>query len=162
MVFKHFLLEVGYVQTAYHPPDPFLYQAAVVRVVTPTTFDLQVDIGFRMSREVRVQLRGVTLPDDYDPDGDNGMLSCVTNWVQAAAVGSDDGEYPLWIRTYKHADPSEGAEPGEDLYEADIVRKCDADNLRNHLLDKYPEAENGVSEDRFDFFRGRRDEPDDR
>lgn len=145
-------------QTAYHPPDPFLYQAAVVRIVTPTTLDLQVDVGFNMSREVRVQLRGVALPEDYDPDGDNGMLSVVSNWVQAAAAGADNGEYPLWIRTYKHADPSDDAEPGEDLYEADVVRKCDADNLREHVTDKYPDATNGVSGDKFDFFRGRPDD----
>lgn len=147
-------------KSTYHPPDPFLYQAAVVRVVTPVTYDLQVDCGFNMTREVRIHLRGVELPDDYDPDTQNGLLSCVSNWVQAAEVGADDGEYPLWIRTYKHADPSDGAEPGEALYEADVVRKCDADNLREHVTTKYPNTENGVNSDRFDFLRGADTTPD--
>jgi hypothetical protein len=141
------------VKTAYHPPDPYLYQAAVVRVVTPATFDLQIDVGFRMSREVRVQLRGVDLPDTYSPDDGGEILPAATNWLEAAAVGAT-GDFPLWIRTYKHADP-DAAEPGEDLYTADVVRKCDADNLRVHLTDKFPDTKNGVSGDTFDFFRGR-------
>jgi hypothetical protein len=150
------------VTTAHHPPDPFLYQAAVVRVVTPVTYDLQVDVGFRMSREVRVTLRGVELPDDYDPsNGDHRMLSAVTNWFEAAAAPDDVDDFPLWIRTYRHTDPGSGdgggGQPGEDLYEVDAVRKCDADNLRVYLTDKWPDIANGIDGDQFDFFRGRND-----
>ena len=149
------------VQTAYHPPDPWLYQAAVVRIVTPAVYDLQVDVGFNMSREVRVKLRGVELPDDYDvSDDQHRALTSVSNWVEAAAAPDDVDQFPLWIRTYKRPDP-DACEPGEDMYEADIVRKCDADNLRHHVTDKYPDAENGVSGDKFDFFRGRPDCRDD-
>jgi hypothetical protein len=147
-------------KTAYHPPDPFLYQAAVVRAVTPITYDLQIDMGFRMSREVRVQLRGVTLPEGYDPsNSDQRMLSAVTNWFEAAAAPETVDDFPLWIRTYKHANPDadDAGQPGEDLYEADAVRKCDADNLRTYLTDKCPDMENGIDGDQFDFFRGRND-----
>ena len=150
--------------TAYHPPDPFLYQAAVVRVVTPVTYDLQVDVGFRMSREIRVTLRGVELPDAYDPsDGDDDRLSAVTNWFQAAAAPDGVDTFPLWIRTYRHTDPdpdgggADAGQPGKDLYEVDAVRKCDADNLRVYLTDQWPDMENGIDTYQFDFFRGRSD-----
>lgn len=139
----------------YRPPDPYVYHAAVARVVTPKTYDLKVDLTFNVQREVRLQLRGIQLPDGYEPGDDHPMLTCVMNWFQAAAAGDYDGPYPLWIRTYKHADPSDAAEPGEDLYEADIVRKTDADNLRVHLTNKFPDAKNGVSGDQFSFFKGR-------
>jgi hypothetical protein len=143
-------------RTVYHPPDPWLYQASVVRIVTPAVYDLHVDVGFNMSREVRVQLRGVKEPSDYDPSvPDDGAVTAAANWVEAAAAPDSIDDFPFYIRTYKRPDPDTDTpeEPGEDLYEADVVRKCDADNLREYLTDTFPDMENGVSADDFDFFR---------
>lgn len=136
-----------------HPPDPFLYCAAVVRVVTPVAYDLHIDVGFRMSREVRISLRGAKLPDGFDrsdPTGD--QLHDITNWFAAAAAA--DMAYPLYIRTYKLPDPSDHDHENGEIYAADIVRRTDAGNLRKWLLNRYPDMENGVAQDGFDFFRG--------
>lgn len=148
-----------FVPSAYRPPDPFLYQAAVVRAVTAKTYDLQVDVGFQMQREVRVQLRGVQLPGDYDPEDGGDLLTCVSDWFREAATGDYTGDFPLWIRTYRHPDPSQDGQPGQEVYEADVVRKCDAGNLRVHITDHFPDAENGIQTGGFDFVTGR-DDPD--
>lgn len=141
----------------YHPPDPFLYQASVVRLVTPDTYDLHVDAGFSITREIRVQLRGVSLPDDYDPsDDDNKVLSYAADWFDMAAAADHAGEFPLWIRTYRTQLPGpDTGEPGEVVYEVDVVRKFDAANLRKSLTDRFTGVENGLDTDEFDFFRGR-------
>jgi len=146
-----------------HPPDPFLYQAAVIRAVTPVTYDLQIDVGFRMSREVRLSLRGAQLPDGFDPsEPDHDALHDIQNWFAAAAVA--DADFPLYVRTYKCPDPddvggdadcdADVGKPGREIYEADIVRKTDAANLRKWLISKYPDMENGTTQDAFDFLRG--------
>lgn len=139
-----------------HPPDPWLYQARPVRTVTPVAYDLEVDLGFSVTRELRVCLRGVKHPDDYTvTDNDHAAVATVTNWFEAAEADEQYQPWVLWIRSYRigpGGDRDQSDPAGRALWQCDIVRKVDASNLREHMTDTHASMANGIEADGFSFW----------
>lgn len=49
--------------------DVFTFRAKVVRVVDGDTVDMTVDLGFRISQEIRLRLLGINAPERNAPGG---------------------------------------------------------------------------------------------
>lgn len=47
----------------------YTYKAVVVKVVDGDTIDLRVDLGFRVSIDIRTRVRGVNAPELKTPEG---------------------------------------------------------------------------------------------
>lgn len=122
-------------------PDCYLYRADPIRVITPVSVDMVVDLGFEVSRELRFKIRGAEL---VDPDNiPRSMLRAVRNWFEAA-TSSHDGDGPaLWLRSYK------GVEDHAARYECDLARACDGDNFRRWLSQTYPHLLTDLDADYF-------------
>lgn len=92
----------------------YVYRAEVVRVVDGDTIDLRVDLGFRVSREVRVRVYGVDTPEIYsvkkDSDEYNAGMAAkayVEQWCQKNGNvvylrSKKTGKYGRWLGMLWH------------------------------------------------------------
>lgn len=117
------------------------YNAQVAYVVDGDTYDLIVDCGFRISREIRVRLRGVDTHEIYGTSSESEEhqqgereRAFVTKWFDDGTF-RHDGEWPFVVRTYKDATGKYGR------YLVDIERQVDEADLRYDLLDAFPDVE---------------------
>ena len=83
------------------------YQARCVEVVDGDTQDVVVDLGFHLTRQIRLRLLGVDTHETYGVDHDSEEYrrgtretEFVREWLEAAAEAYD-GEWPLIVRTEK-------------------------------------------------------------
>ncbi|MBU1864174.1 MAG: thermonuclease family protein [Candidatus Omnitrophica bacterium] len=72
--------------------EPFLYKAAIERVVDGDTIILNIDLGFDVWRRQRIRLRGIDTPELDTPEGKQAMEFVLKELRQVARV---------CIRTYK-------------------------------------------------------------
>lgn len=113
------------------------FPARCERVVDGDTLDLTMDMGFRVTREVRVRLAGLDTAEIYGPSSDEEFekgqehKQFVENWVAQRGLG----EWPLEARTEK-------ATGKYGRYIA-IVEGPDGDVLNMDLVEAYPEVEDG-------------------
>lgn len=114
------------------------FLARCERVVDGDTLDLTMDMGFRVTREVRVRLAGLDTAEIYGVKADSDEFEkgqehkqFVEEWVAQRALG----EYPLEVRTEK-------ATGKYGRYIA-IVEGPDGDVLNMDLVEAYPEVEDG-------------------
>jgi micrococcal nuclease len=77
----------------------YTYAAELVRVVDGDTYDLSVDLGFRVSIRIRARLLGVNCPEIRGPDPQAGIAA------RQATVEWFHRQSRLVIRSHKPADP---------------------------------------------------------
>lgn len=76
-------------------PHTYTYRAEYVRAVDGDTVDLNVDLGFRVRKLIRVRILGLDTPELREPNGPEARL-------YALALLSEQGEdFPLRVVTYK-------------------------------------------------------------
>lgn len=98
---------------------PYRYQASLTRLVDGDTFEMTVDLGFRIFHSVRVQLLGVDAPEPGST-GAEGARQFVNDWFfnnpgpYELTTQRQDG-FGRWISTV--VAPS-GANLADDLLEA--------------------------------------------
>ena len=117
------------------------YQARLDRVIDGDTLDLQVDLGFDVSLDLRVRLSGIDTAEIHfvSKDSDEyqaGMeqKAFVEDWLTAACEGVDDDEWPLLIETEKDRRGKYGR------YLCTVIRYSDGETLNDALLDEFGEA----------------------
>ena len=128
------------------PDTEYVYRARLLNVVDGDTVDLEIDLGFRITREVRVRLKGVDTAETYGVRKESeeyaaGMeqKQLTEAWLRRG-MSEGDGEYPLRVRTWKDATGKFGR------YLADLYRQTEAGeivwdaSLTDTLKTKYPEV----------------------
>jgi micrococcal nuclease len=81
------------------PVDPFVRSAKVVRVIDGDTFELRVDLGFRVEARLLIRVRGLDTPELPTPEGLHAKVRA-TNILTTPV----DGVLPtITIRSYKDA-----------------------------------------------------------
>lgn len=119
----------------------FEYQGRHVNVVDGDTYDLQLDLGFHITRELRVRLEGI---DTHEISGqpreseefERGTTErkFVEAWFETAA--SDyDGEWPIVAETTKDRTGKYGR------YLVSIRRRSDDATLAGDLLATFDDIE---------------------
>ena len=110
------------------------YRANAVHVVDGDTIDVEVDLGFYITREVRLRLADVDTHETYGVSHDSEEYrkgkretEFVGEWIDEAT-----GEYPLIVRTEKKGKYGR--------YIARVERAEDGEVLNDILLDTF----NGV------------------
>jgi len=85
------------------PDNVWTYRARVVDVVDGDTLDVQVDLGFHMTRQIRLRLAGVDTAETYGVDHDSDEYArgqthtqFVSRWVNSA-----EGAWPFLVQTDK-------------------------------------------------------------
>lgn len=129
--------------------DPFAYRGRLERVVDGDTFDLVVDLGFHLERQIRVRLVGVDTAEIYGVDKESaeyeaGMQHTLEaeSWFGAAANEAADRDaldpdWPCIVATRKTGKYGR--------YLADIQMQGDArptfrQSLTEHLTQTFPEV----------------------
>lgn len=107
------------------------YQARVVNVVDGDTLDVQVDLGFYLTREVRLRLLDVDTHEVYGVEKESEEYrrgkqesAFVEEWVTDAS-----GKWPFLVRTEKTGKYGR--------YLAVVERRDDGEILNNRLLDEF-------------------------
>lgn len=117
--------------------DPFTYPCRVKDVVDGDTLDLTVDLGFGITKGIRVRLIGVDTAETYGVSHDSeeyqqGKIH--TDWVHEwVSVADDDEPFPFLVRTKKTG------KYGRHL--AKLQRKEDGEMLNRGLVAAFPEVE---------------------
>lgn len=111
------------------------YQAQPVNVVDGDTIDVVVDLGFKITREIRLRLAGVDTHETYGVSHDSDEYEqgkreseFVREWL-AKANGS---LYPIIVRTEKRGKYGR--------YIATIERKTDGEILNDRLIREFDVA----------------------
>jgi len=118
-----------------------VYAEGTVQVVDGDTMDCVTDLGFHVTREVRLRLYGVDTGEIYGPgsgkDTEEYQLGqthkgFVEDWLLETHA-MDGSTYPLQIYTLK--------EKGKfGRYVADVRRHVDDESLVNALIDEFPDV----------------------
>lgn len=87
----------------------FIYKAIVDRVVDGDTYDVTVDLGFKIYHKIRLRLRGVDTPEVY------GSKACEEGRLASEFVKNLLENKTVIIRTYKNAPSS------FNRWEADVL-----------------------------------------
>ena len=110
------------------------YKAKEVDVVDGDTIDVVVDLGFHMTRRIRLRLLGVDTHETYGVDSESTEYQkgkreadYVRSWLTTAA--SAGPKYPIVVRTEK-----KGA---FGRYLAEVERRADGAVLNDDLLDEF-------------------------
>ncbi|KAB1190573.1 hypothetical protein GJR96_16570 [Haloferax sp. MBLA0076] len=110
------------------------YQARLMNVVDGDTFDVTVDLGFRIHREIRLRLGGIDTHETHGVPKDSeeyqkGMeeKQFVETWFEN--VGPDEQEWPFVIRTEKTGKFGR--------YIAEVERKADGGILNDDLVTEF-------------------------
>lgn len=115
--------------------EHFVYRAALVRVVDGDTYDMRVDLGFRIFHRIRVRLAGVDTAETYgvkhsSEEYQTGMLH--SRWVRGWFDGQANGEeFPFLVSTKKGT--------GKYGRWAALIRaRSNGDSLRSRLVAAFP------------------------
>jgi len=110
-------------------------------IVDGDTIDVSVDLGFKLSQEMRLRIRGIDTAEIFrvkkeSDEYQNGIAhkSYVESWMEEA-VEEWSGEWPIEIDTYRHEKGKYGR------YVADVVRRSDGARLAEDLLDEFDTVE---------------------
>jgi len=121
--------------------DLFHYQARIERIVDGDTYDVVIDIGFKLSKEIRIRLNDVNTAETYGVKKEsekyqNGIAhkTFVEEWLHKAEADSEH-EFPVLMRTHKHEKGKYGR------YVADVVRRSDGAVLSEDLLEEFDTVE---------------------
>lgn len=80
------------------PQQLYTYSAKVLKVIDADTFDLDIDIGFKIKIEHNVRLRGINCPERKTPKGERAKLFV----EQSLGITPQSNATPLVvIRSYK-------------------------------------------------------------
>ena len=91
-------------------PEPFNYQAALVRVIDGDTAIMRVDLGFHVTAEVSVRLLGVNTPEIRSKDpkerlGADNAKSFAEKWFSSNTIASPGADpfrgWPFVVQTSK-------------------------------------------------------------
>lgn len=101
----------------------YTYKAKIKRVVDGDTFDLDIDVGFHITMNVRVRLKDIDTPEIRGSERPQGLIAMY--YVQELFENAKDilvstsrqGKYGRWL--------------------ADI--KLDGQDLRFSIINKFPE-----------------------
>jgi len=111
------------------------YQARCVEVIDGDTQDVIVDLGFHLTRQIRLRLAGVDTHETYGVAHDSEEYrrgkeetEFVEAWLETAAADADT-EWPLVVRTNKTGKYGR--------YLAEIERRSDGDVLNDALRDNF-------------------------
>lgn len=55
--------------------EPYIYKGLVTRVVDGDTVDIAVDVGFRMTANIRFRIRGFDAPEIYRPGSEDELVA---------------------------------------------------------------------------------------
>jgi endonuclease YncB( thermonuclease family) len=120
-------------------PDLYVYRARLGEVTDGDTFSLVVDLGFRATLEVEVELAGVDTAEITGPEASGGEYQ---KGQRQRAFAKDyltgenaTGEYPLILRSY--------GEAGQGRWAGDIRRVGAEKSLREALTQEFPDVEAG-------------------
>ncbi|RLM47452.1 hypothetical protein DVK00_02795 [Haloarcula sp. Atlit-47R] len=121
------------------------YPARVVDVIDGDTLDIEVDVGFNMTRTIRLRLKGIDTAEMYGVKKDSDEyeaghehMDYAISWI-GAETHSHGGEWPFIARTYKTG--KYGRYIG-DLYS----REHPAESLVAVLVNQFPEIGESWSE----------------
>jgi micrococcal nuclease len=78
----------------------FQYYARLVKVVDGDTLDMEVDLGFGITRVDRFRLYGLNAPEMSTPEGKIAKAWVITQLAERLAPFVND-PFPLTVRTYK-------------------------------------------------------------
>jgi micrococcal nuclease len=113
--------------------DYWTFRGRVIEVIDGDTFDMEVDLGFRAQKQIRVRLDGVDTDEIFGVDDDSTeyergkeqkrwvndwLLSRngpPTGWPFRVSTHTESGKYGRWIATI--VDPETGDVLNEDLVE---------------------------------------------
>lgn len=116
----------------------WVYRARVRRIVDGDTIDLEVDLGFRVTRTIRVRLDGVDTAEIYGSRKDSAEyqrgiehMTFVENWI---ATNNDGSAWPFVVRTFK----DKTGKYGRYLAEISVP---DGEILNHELIEEYPGVE---------------------
>jgi endonuclease YncB( thermonuclease family) len=76
------------------------YRCRVLRVVDGDTLDVEIDLGFRMTRQERIRLLGVNCPEMNTKEGVSAMYAA-RDWVNISNELPFVGNWPFVIHTSK-------------------------------------------------------------
>nr|VFK37399.1 MAG: micrococcal nuclease [Candidatus Kentron sp. TC]VFK37714.1 MAG: micrococcal nuclease [Candidatus Kentron sp. TC]VFK51480.1 MAG: micrococcal nuclease [Candidatus Kentron sp. TC] len=80
--------------------DYHRYRCSASRVVDGDTIDLVVDLGFRISIDVRVRLAGIDAPERYTDDGKKATARLEELAPRIASLSTrKTGKYGRWLGT---------------------------------------------------------------
>jgi micrococcal nuclease len=121
----------------------FEYRARCRRVVDGDTYDLELDLGFHLTRAVRVRLAGI---DTHEISGQpreslefrrgTAERLFVEEWF-AAAAAAHDGDWPVVVTTSKDRTGKFGR------YVADVRRRSDGTDLATSLVASFGDVRYG-------------------
>lgn len=110
------------------------YQASLLKVVDGDTFDVTVDLGFRIHREIRLRLEGIDTHETYGVSKDSeeyqkGLQEkqFVEQWFDDSEP--DEVEWPFLIRTEKTGKFGR--------YIAEVERKIDGTILNDDIIAEF-------------------------
>lgn len=119
--------------------DWFKYQARLKRIVDGDTIDVELDLGFRITRVVRLRLADVDTAEIYGVEHESeeyeqGKVHSdfVGNWFDSRQNFS---EWPFVVKTDKDSKGKYGR------FIATVTAKQDGSTLNDALVDSFPEVE---------------------
>jgi micrococcal nuclease len=130
--------------------SPYRYKAQMIKIIDGDTVDVKADLGFNITRSMRLRLKGVDTNEIFGVEKESteykmgmGQKRFVAKWV-SSATDQWDGRYPLIVRTYKDSTGKYGR------YLADIEPRTTEDitingftvkpSLVEALKDEYPKT----------------------
>lgn len=116
--------------------DLWTYRARPVRVVDGDTIELDVDLGFRVMKRIRVRLLDVDTAEIYGTKSDSlehQLGQEQSEFVSDFVFFDTEEEWPLKVETY-----GEKGKYGRWL--GDVIR--DGQKLTEELIEQWPEVEN--------------------
>jgi len=116
--------------------NDWVFTGVVENVVDGDTYDISIDLGFKVYHKVRVRLRGVDTPEQFGPNATQEGKE-VTGFVKSLILGDS-----VVLRTYKTKPSS------FNRWDADIFFMLDDRqyNLGDYLL----ERDKAVLDERFE------------
>lgn len=119
-------------------PQPFIYRAKHVEVISAQTVTLTLDMGLRLQKTIHADLVGIdtTEPHGETDDDERQKLEhearFVRSWLEGNAYDSGS-EWPLLARTYLPRDECERGDYGVKLFSRDSEACLNAD-----LKERFP------------------------
>lgn len=111
------------------------YRARAVDVVDGDTIDVIVDLGFHITREIRLRLKRVDTHETYGVDHDSDEYrrgARETEFVEDWLPDGDEGDWPLVVRTNKRGKYGR--------YLAEVERRPDGAVLNDDLLETFDDV----------------------
>lgn len=118
-------------------PQPFIYRAKHVEVISTQTITITLDMGLRIRKTIHADLVGIDADqphgkaDEGDREKPEYETRFVRSWLQGNAHDSDSG-WPLLARTYLPRNECEHGDYGVKLFSRDS-EECLNDDLRRRF-----------------------------